>query len=159
RHHRDRRRERADDARERGRPGRRGDGVRPALPASGALPPQTERNGSRKSEPDMTWQQRHRIRAFLSSSLWPIPLASLAAALPLPHLVFWIDRRTGWTLNVSIDGARAVAGLLAGSLLSFIVFVFSVLLVAVQLASAQLTPRIIARVFKDRFTRFALGVF
>ena len=107
----------------------------------------------------MTWNQRHRLRAFLNSSLWPIPLACMVAAPPLAHLILWIDGQTGWTLNVSVDGARAVAGTLAGALLSLIVFMFSVLLVAVQLASAQLTPRVIARVFKARFTKFALGVF
>ena len=42
---------------------------------------------------------------------------------------------------------------------TFIVFVSSALLVAVQLASSQLTPRIIAIVFRDPVTRFALVIF
>src|SRR5262249_24454171 len=37
--------------------------------------------------------------------------------------------------------------------------VFSVLLVAVQIASAQLTPRVIALVLRDPLTKFALTVF
>jgi uncharacterized membrane protein len=39
------------------------------------------------------------------------------------------------------------------------VFVFTILLVAVQIASAQLTPRIIARAFDNRATRTCLGLF
>ena len=76
----------------------------------------------------------------------------MVAAVPLAHLVLWIDRLTGWTLTVSVDGARSIASAPTATLLTFIVFIITVLLVAVQLASAQLTPRIIARVFKDPFT-------
>ena len=42
---------------------------------------------------------------------------------------------------------------------TFIVFVSSALLVAVQLASSQLTPRIIAIVFRDPVTKYSLTVF
>jgi uncharacterized membrane protein len=42
---------------------------------------------------------------------------------------------------------------------TFIVFVSFALLVAMQLASSQLTPRIIAIMFKDRITRVSLVVF
>jgi uncharacterized membrane protein len=44
-------------------------------------------------------------------------------------------------------------------MLTFIVFLSSSLLLVVQLASAQLTPRIIGVVFRDRVTRFALTLF
>ena len=52
-----------------------------------------------------------------------------------------------------------VLGTMASSMFTFIVFVSSALLVAVQLASAQLTPRIIALVFRDPVTKFSLTVF
>lgn len=107
----------------------------------------------------MSWKRRHDLRVFLRSSLWPIPLACMVAAVGVAHLTLWIDRRTGWTLNVSADSARTVAATLAGSLLAFIVYIFTFLLVAVQLASAQFSPRVIARVFKDTYTKAALAVF
>jgi len=44
-------------------------------------------------------------------------------------------------------------------MLTFIVFVFSIMLVTVQLASAQLTPRIIASFFRSRILRISLTVF
>jgi uncharacterized membrane protein len=107
----------------------------------------------------MTWIQRHRLRAFFRSSLWPIPLACMVAAPLVARLTLWVDHQIGWTLNVSADDARAVTGTLVGSLLTFIVFIFSFLLVAVQLASAQFSPRVIARVFRDPYTKAALSVF
>jgi uncharacterized membrane protein len=107
----------------------------------------------------MTWKQRHALRAFLKSSLWPIPIVCMFAAVLVARVTLWADRRLDWTLNISADGARTVGSTLAGALLAFIVFIFSFLLVAVQLASAQFSPRVIARVFKDPYTKYALGVF
>src|SRR5947209_9945893 len=107
----------------------------------------------------MNWKQRYRLRSFFRSSLWPVPLACMAAAPAVARLTLWVDHQVGWTLNVAADDARAVANTLVGSLLAFIVFIFTSLLVSVQLASAQFSPRVIARVFKDRYTKAALSVF
>jgi uncharacterized membrane protein len=107
----------------------------------------------------MTWRQRHTLRRQLKSSLWPIPFACMLAGILAGRWLSWIDVQLGWTLNISADTARSIGMFLAGSLLSFIVFIFTVLLVAVQLASAQFSPRVIARVFNDRITKYALGIF
>lgn len=63
------------------------------------------------------------------------------------------DAWLGWDSGFSVESARVVYGALASAFLSFIVFVFSMLLVAAQLASAQLTPRIIATAFQDSATK------
>jgi uncharacterized membrane protein len=107
----------------------------------------------------MTWKQRHALRRFLRSSLWPIPLACMVVALVASRWMFWLDRQLGWEMGISVDAARNVITTLEGSLLAFIVFIFSFLLVAVQLASAQFSPRVIARIFRDPFTKIALGAF
>ena len=107
----------------------------------------------------MVWLLRQRIRFFLRSSLWFFPLLSVGAALLTVPAVQRLDDWTGWTLSISVDGVRSVTGTLTDALLTFIVFVFSVLLVAVQIASAQLTPRVIALVLRDRWTKFALAFF
>jgi uncharacterized membrane protein len=65
----------------------------------------------------------------------------------------------GWDTGFHPETARAVLGMMASSMFTFIVFVSSALLVAVQLASSQLTPRIIGIVFKDPITRASLTVF
>jgi uncharacterized membrane protein len=92
--------------------------------------------------------------------MWEIPVACMAAALIAAPLVRWIDAQTSWTLmGFGADGARNVIGALASSLLTFLVFVFSILLLAVQIASGQLTPRIISRLFENRATQWTIGAF
>jgi uncharacterized membrane protein len=107
----------------------------------------------------MSWLQRYRIRSFLRSSVWFPPMVGMVAALLLRPVVQRVDVILGWKAAVGPDGARALLGALASSMLTFIVFVFSILLVAVQLASAQLTPRIIALVYRGRVVKLSLTFF
>ena len=107
----------------------------------------------------MTWLQRYRLRSFLRNSAWLPPLVGLVAALLANRLLRSADRVLGWQARVGVEGSRIVLTALAGSMLTFIVFVFSILLLAVQLASAQLTPRIIATFFRNRILKLSLAVF
>jgi uncharacterized membrane protein len=107
----------------------------------------------------MTWLQRYRVRHYVANSMWILPLLSMVAALGAVRLLHWIEQVMGWSADMDPDTARAVLGTLASSMFTFIVFVCSALLVAVQLASAQLTPRIIAFVFKDPITKVCTTVF
>jgi uncharacterized membrane protein len=96
----------------------------------------------------------------MRASLWLVSAAGMAAALLAAPLLRWIDDRTRWTLlGFAADGARGVLGALVSSLLTFIVFAFSLLLVAAQMASGQFTPRMVARVFEDRLTKLMVGAF
>jgi uncharacterized membrane protein len=84
----------------------------------------------------------------------------MLAALVFGPVVRWIDDETRWQLfGFSPSGATTVLSALASAMLTFIVFVVSSLLVVVQLASAQLTPRIIAMAFEARHTRHAITMF
>lgn len=108
----------------------------------------------------MTWHQWYRLRALVRTAIWIIPLLTMLAAMIAAPSLRYVDRRLGWAfLNFSPDGGRAVLGAMAASMMTFIVFVFSILLVAVQIAGAQLSPRIIARAFRNRVTRVCLGMF
>jgi len=106
----------------------------------------------------MTWLQRFRFRHTLANSIWIFPILSAFAAIALVRWLHWIEQDLGWVSPVDADTARAVLGTVASSLLTSIVFVCSALLLAVQLASATLTPRIIAIVFRDAVTKFATTV-
>jgi uncharacterized membrane protein len=108
----------------------------------------------------MTWLQRYRLRHFLRFSFWLVPLGSMLAALLAVPAMRWLDYQTGWSwFNFTAEGARGVLDSLSSSLLTFIVFAVSSLLLAVQLASGQLTPRIIALVFALRRVKVSVGVF
>jgi uncharacterized membrane protein len=108
----------------------------------------------------MNWYRRRWLAGIFRHSLWGTPVACMAAALLAAPSVRWIDDQTQWTLmGFGLDGAKALLAALASSLLTFIVFAFSILLLAGQIAGGQLSPRIIARVFESRLARLALGVF
>lgn len=107
----------------------------------------------------MTWLQRYRFRHYLRNSLWIWPLLSIVAAIGTARLLHRIEEEMGWESNLHPDTAQVVLGTMASSMFTFIVFVSSALLVSVQLASSQLTPRIIAIVFKDPITKVSLVVF
>ncbi len=107
----------------------------------------------------MVWIQRFRIRNFLLNSVWLPPLLGMVGALFLHRLVRWVDLILGWKASLSPDGARALLAALSTSMFTFIVFVFSILLLAVQLASAQLTPRIIVFFYRKPVLKFSLTIF
>ena len=108
----------------------------------------------------MTWEQRYRLGHYARTSLVVWAGVALVAALALAPVVRWIDRETTWMVfGFSPDGARALLGTLVGSMLTFIVFVLSATLIVVQLASGQLTPRVIALVFAMPWVRTTLAMF
>jgi uncharacterized membrane protein len=107
----------------------------------------------------MTWLQRHRVRHYVGNSIWILPVLGMVAALGAVRLLNWVDAAMGWRSGFHPEAARTVLGTLSSSMFTLIVFVSSALLVAVQLASAQLTPRVIAIVFKDPVTKFSLAAF
>jgi uncharacterized membrane protein len=107
----------------------------------------------------LTWLQRYRLRAFLASSLWIVPVLGMALALGVAPLLRRFDAATRWTFfGFGPEGARAVMAGLVASVFTFVVFVFSILLVAVQIASANLSPRVIAGILAHRPVRVCLGL-
>jgi uncharacterized membrane protein len=117
----------------------------------------------------MHWNRKYVIRSYIRNSLWLTPFFAV--------LAFWVVSRIthgigGWLLQTGrIDEATAFFGLsMAGARtmletivtinLSFLVFTFGSLLVAIQVAGGQYTPRIIATtLLRDNAIRFTVGYF
>jgi uncharacterized membrane protein len=107
----------------------------------------------------MTWLQRYRIRHYFSNSMWILPVLATLAAVVVVRVLHSIEVDRDWVSPVHPDTSRAVLGTIASALLTSVVFVCSALLIAVQLVSAQLTPRVITIVFRDPVTKLALTLF
>lgn len=107
----------------------------------------------------MRWIQRYRLVTFVRSALWLVPFGSMVLAVALVPLLRQVDQAMAWTLSgFGLDGARAILAMLAAAMLSLLVFLLSSLLIAVQVASTQLTPRVIAATFlRDRPVKFTIG--
>ena len=104
----------------------------------------------------MTWLQRYKIWHYVGNSLWVFPVISMLAAIGAVRLLYRVETDMGLESPLDADTARAALGTMVASLLTAIVFICTALLVAVQLASAALTPRIIALVFRDPVTKFSM---
>src|SRR4029079_8535547 len=108
----------------------------------------------------MNWQQRYQARHFLRYSFWPLPTLCIILAIPVGTLTRWPDCQIDYSwLNFTPDGARALLGGLSSSLLTFLVFVVTSMLLVVQIASSQLTPRCIAMAFSNRMSQLTLSLF
>src|SRR3954451_19939488 len=108
----------------------------------------------------MFWLQRKRLRAFIKNALWAFPVLSMAAAMACAPLFRYLNEKLQVRfLDFGLQGARAGVAMIAASMLTFVVFFFSVLLLTVQIASGSLSPRIIGRPFQSSALKLSLGLF
>ncbi len=107
----------------------------------------------------MTWLQRYRFSQYFRRPLWILPALGLVVALVAVPILHDIEKAMGWKLWFDASSATTFLGTLAASMFALIVFVCSALLITVQLASAQLTPRIIGPVLQNRVTKLSLTLF
>jgi len=107
----------------------------------------------------MSWVTRHRLKLYLRNSIWIFSALSIAAALLTVAVLSRVERAMGWEMNVSPETARIIMGTVAASMFSLVVVGSSAVLLAVQLASAQLTPRIITLIYRNSILKFSLAVF
>src|SRR4051812_18247018 len=106
------------------------------------------------------WLWRYRVRIFFQDSIWVLPVLGILSAMILVRVVYVAERSwLGLKWDVEPSTALLVLGTMASSMFTFIVFLSSALLLAVQLASAQLTPRIIAFIFRDPVVKASLAAF
>ncbi len=117
----------------------------------------------------MQWNRKYVIKSYIGASLWFMPFLSLLAFWVLSRITYGIG---GWLLRteridettafyaVTMVGARSALDTIVTMNLSFLVFTFGSLLVAIQVAGGQYTPRIIATtLLRDNTIRFTVGYF
>jgi uncharacterized membrane protein len=117
----------------------------------------------------LRWNRRYAVWSYLTGALWLVPLVALAM-YPLFHVAVravgaWLvragslDPATAF-FGLSNAGARSLLETVITLNLSFLVFTFGSLLVAIQVAGGQYTPRIIATtLLRDNVIRATVGCF
>ncbi len=102
-----------------------------------------------------------RIWHQLRTSLWPIPVLCVLAGLALSFATVALD--TGTIVSVDFiggpDAALAILGAIAASMVTLTGIVLTIVLVVVQLAMGQFSPRIVRAILHDRPSQFAIGIF
>lgn len=109
----------------------------------------------------MFWNVHYRVASYIRSSLWIIPIVAVLLQQFLGRLLQALDERLGLTfLGFGIEGAKALFNAVITFSLSFIVFTFGSLLIAIQVSSGQYTPRIIATtLLRNNVIRCTVGLF
>jgi uncharacterized membrane protein len=97
----------------------------------------------------MTWLNRYRAKEFVRTSFWLFPSLAIFVAWLFAKLILWFVPDPHWPRfdQGDIDGLRTSMAAFASSMLTFVVYAVSALLLAVQLASGQITPRLIRLTF------------
>ena len=100
-------------------------------------------------------------RRYTSQALWVVPFSAIILELVVYRLLHALDGMLEWQLQrFSARGAQALLETIMTMNLSFVVFTFGSLLVAIQVASGQLTPRVIATtLLRDNVVRYTVGLF
>ncbi len=105
----------------------------------------------------------------VNSSLWFVPTVLAALALLLASVLVEVDvallsnaQARGvlpWLFSGTADAARSVLSTIAGSLITVISIAFSLIIIALQQASAQFTPRVLRSFTADRGNQIVLGMY
>ena len=96
-------------------------------------------------------------------SLFYLPFLFLLVSMGLAQGSVWVDQRVAEDLlpdffASTVDSARALLGAIAGGTITAASLVFSLTLIAVQLASSQYSPRTVGTFLGDRFQQVVIGV-
>jgi uncharacterized membrane protein len=109
----------------------------------------------------LVWNNLYWTTSYLRSALWIVPFLSILLVLAVMPVLRWLDGWLGWRISgLGPDGARSLYESVITLTLSFTVFTFGSLLVAIQVASGQLTPRIIATtLLRNNVVKYSVGLF
>jgi uncharacterized membrane protein len=110
----------------------------------------------------MTWARWYAVKSYLMSTVWIAPVIAFAFEQALFRVFYSAQIDPGGIPGFVFDraGTLAAADYVIGTATAFMVFTFGSLLVAIQVASGQLTPRIIATaLLRNRPIRWAVGAF
>src|SRR5512134_2888625 len=117
----------------------------------------------------MRWNRIFSVKSYIRSALWVIPVFALLIEVVVTRLADvigeWLKQGEYAVVatrlaDLTVVGSRPGLETIITLNISFIVFTFGSLLVAIQVASGQYTPRIIATtLLRDNVIRVIVGVF
>jgi uncharacterized membrane protein len=119
------------------------------------------RRAEREARERLTWNRVYRATSYARSALWIVPLFAMLVVIVTVPILRALDDAIGLRLTgLHVQGAASLYQTVITLTLSFLVFTFGSLLVAIQIAGGQLTPRIIATtLLRDNVVRFTVGLF
>src|SRR5213593_1505913 len=106
-------------------------------------------------------------REALRTTLWVVPTAMVAAAVLLFGVTYGLDRAIahgrlslpGWAIAGEADASRQILIGIAAAVITVAGVMFSITILALQLASQQFGPRMLRNFIRDVGTQVSLGAF
>ena len=106
-------------------------------------------------------------REALRTTLWVVPAAMVATAVVLFAVTYGLDRAIangrlslpGWAIAGEADASRQVLIGIAAAVITVAGVMFSITILALQLASQQFGPRMLRNFIRDVGTQVSLGAF
>jgi uncharacterized membrane protein len=106
-------------------------------------------------------------REAFRTTFWVVPTATVVVALALFLVTYQFDSRVAagslalprWAIAGGADAARQVLIGIAAAVITVAGVVFSITILALQLASQQFGPRMLRNFIRDRGTQVSLGAF
>src|SRR6185295_9733384 len=106
-------------------------------------------------------------REALRTTLWVVPALMVAAAILLFAVTYGLDRAIangsmslpGWAIAGEADASRQVLIGIAAAVITVAGVMFSITILALQLASQQFGPRMLRNFIRDVGTQVSLGAF
>jgi len=93
--------------------------------------------------------------------MWPVPVLCTLVGVALSFATVALD--SGGLVSVEFtggpDAALVILGTIAASMITLTGIVLTIVLVVVQLAMGQFSPRIVRAILHDRPSQFAIGIF
>jgi uncharacterized membrane protein len=102
---------------------------------------------------------------YKTSNLWIAPIAGFVLALFIATGSIYLDSRIEWQdpapvfFQGSADTARSLLSVIASSVTTLLALIFTIIVVAIQLASSQYSPRTVAILLQDKPSHFTIGNF
>ena len=106
----------------------------------------------------------YKLYRNIRTSLWLVPVLCVVVGAGVSFATLAIDKANDYQLVPQElvggpDAALAILGTVATSMVSLTALVLTIVLVVVQLAMGQFSPRIVQRLLRDRPSQFAIGLF
>lgn len=106
----------------------------------------------------------YKLYTNVRSSLWLIPVLCVLVGASISFATIALDRATNYglvppSLVGTPDAALQILATVATSMVSLTALVLTIVLVVVQLAMGQFSPRIVQRLLRDRPSQIAIGLF
>ena len=107
-----------------------------------------------------TWTRRGRIRQYIDTAPWPIPVLYVFIACILGVGVPWLDRLLGDSVpaQFGVGAAQALLTAFATGLITVMGFIISVVIAGLTFSSTTITPRIVREMQRNTTIRHVSGL-